>query len=324
MSSLAAPSLKSPPNTPEEAHSQRRLVRSGEVQLAVQTWGDPRQPAVVLVHGYPDSSEVWAAVAPQLARHFFVVTYDVRGAGASGEEPGRRAYALERLTADFTAVLDAVCPERRVHLVGHDWGSVQGWEFATSPALRDRIASFTSCSGPCLDHVGHWLRARLRRPTLRGVRELLVQGLRSWYVYFFHLPVLPSLLWRGVLGRAWPAALRHVEGLRVAPRATQARDGANGVNLYRANFLRRVASPGERVAQAPVQILVPLGDHYVSPSLSQGLARWVPELWRREVQGGHWLPLEQPDLFARCVSELVRHIEGGAESAGLRQARVAG
>jgi hypothetical protein len=38
-----------------------RTVQSGDVTLAVKTWGDPARPTVVLVHGYPDNSEVWHA-----------------------------------------------------------------------------------------------------------------------------------------------------------------------------------------------------------------------------------------------------------------------
>ena len=56
-------------------------VRSGDVELAVRRWGDPRRPTVVLVHGYPDSSEIWGPLAQLLSNEFHVVAYDVRGAG---------------------------------------------------------------------------------------------------------------------------------------------------------------------------------------------------------------------------------------------------
>ncbi len=65
-----------------------RTVQSGDVTLAVRTWGDPAHPTVVLVHGYPDNSEVWHAMAPQLARDYYVVAYDVRGAGRSSAPKG--------------------------------------------------------------------------------------------------------------------------------------------------------------------------------------------------------------------------------------------
>ncbi|MDF6666685.1 hypothetical protein NLQ22_25315, partial [Escherichia coli] len=49
-----------------------RTVQSARVSLAVKTWGNPAHPTVVLVHGYPDNSEVWHEMAPLLARDYYV------------------------------------------------------------------------------------------------------------------------------------------------------------------------------------------------------------------------------------------------------------
>ena len=132
---------------------QQRTVARGSVTLSVLEAGERSRPTIVLVHGYPDTKEVWAPVIERLATDFHVVAYDVRGAGASSAPRGPAAYRLERLASDFAAVCDAVAPGERVHLVGHDWGGVQGWEFVTSPRFEGRIASFTTISGPALGHV---------------------------------------------------------------------------------------------------------------------------------------------------------------------------
>lgn len=306
------------------AASRQFMVRGPDGELAVTTWGDVGLPVVVFVHGYPDNSSKWADVAQQLCADFHVVAYDVRGAGRSfTPRGGTRAYTLERLCADFQAVLAAVSPDRAVHLVAHDWGSIQAWEFATEPRLAGRLLSYTTASGPCLDHVGHWMRDRLRRPTPSNLWKLVKQLSQSWYIYLFHLPLLPELLWRGVLGRHWHRVLRVLESTHAAPREGQARDGANGVSLYRANMLPRLFNPRERHAHAPVQVLALMNDNYVNPALSESLGRWVPALWRREVQGGHWLSLKDPALFASLVREFISHIEGAPASAALQQARVA-
>lgn len=63
--------------------ARERRVRTGGVELCVAELGDPGQPTVVLVHGYPDSKEVWTQVAARLADRFHVVLYDVRGHGRS-------------------------------------------------------------------------------------------------------------------------------------------------------------------------------------------------------------------------------------------------
>ncbi|OJA47974.1 short chain dehydrogenase [Burkholderia ubonensis] len=296
-------------------------VASGDLTLAVRTWGDPARTPVVLLHGYPDNSSVWQRVAPLLARQHYVIAYDVRGAGLSGAPRRTADYRLAKLTDDFAAVIDALCPGRPIHLIAHDWGSIQGWECVTEPRLAGRIASYTSCSGPCLDHVGFWLRERLLRPTPASLARLGGQLVRSWYVVLFHLPFIPELSWRLWLGRAWPGLLSRVEKTRVAPRATQADDGARGVRLYRANFIRCLFTPRERYAHAPVQAIVPLGDKYVSPALSENLSRWAPQYYRREVAAGHWLPLTDPARFAGLAQQLIDAVERGAEPPALANAR---
>ena len=129
------------------------------LRLAVHRHGDDG-PVVVAVHGYPDDHRVWDGVAAALSHRFRVVTYDVRGAGASQAPAGREGYDLDLLAADLRAVVDAVSPDEPVHLLAHDWGAIQTWHAVTGTALEGRVASFTSISGPCLDHVGLFLRRR--------------------------------------------------------------------------------------------------------------------------------------------------------------------
>jgi pimeloyl-ACP methyl ester carboxylesterase len=283
------------------------FVRSGNVHLSVNEWPAPGKPVVVLVHGYPDNSSVWDRVVPLLVPHFHVVTYDVRGAGDSDKPTPIGAYQLTHLCEDFKAVIDAVSPNRPVHAVAHDWGSIQTWESVTEPALKGRMASYTSCSGPCLDHVGHWARERMGQPSRWG--SLLMQLLKSWYIYTFHLPFLPRWQWHLGLARAWPTLLRWLEGIQVPAHPGQASDGSYGVQLYRANMLPRLVMPRERYAHAPVQILVPTGDLFVSAALTENLGRWVPDLTRTTYPSGHWMPLSHPGAMADAVRQFVMRQE---------------
>ncbi|MEV5255596.1 SDR family oxidoreductase [Streptomyces werraensis] len=295
--------------------ARQRWVRTGGVELSVAELGDPERPAVVLVHGYPDSKEVWSRVAPRLAERFHVVAYDVRGHGGStAPRPLRGGFTLEKLTDDFLAVADAVSPHRPVHLVGHDWGSVQGWEFVTVPRARERILSFTSVSGPSLDHFGHWIKSRVSRPTPRRAGHLLGQGLRSWYVYALHTPVLPELAWRGPLGRRWPRMLERME--RVPgddyPTASLPSDAAHGAWLYRDNVRPRLGDPRpDAYAHVPVQLVTPLGDRFLSPRLHDGLEQWTPRLVRRTLSSGHWVPRSRPDQLATWIADFVTSVEDG-------------
>ncbi|MFE7775615.1 SDR family oxidoreductase [Streptomyces sp. NPDC057445] len=301
--------------------ARERWVRTGGIELCVAELGDETQPTVLLLHGYPDSKEVWSEVAARLAERFHVVLYDVRGHGRStAPMPLRGGFTLEKLTDDFLAVADAVSPDRPVHLVGHDWGSVQSWEFVTVKRTEGRIASFTSMSGPSLDHFGHWIKERMTRPTPRRVGQLLGQGAKSWYVYMLHTPVLPELAWRGPLGRQWPRILRRMERMQDGgyPTASLPSDAAHGAWLYRDNVRARLRRPrSDAYAHAPVQLITPTGDLFLSERLYDDVGRWAPQLVRRSLPAKHWVPRTRPDQLAAWITGFVTaHDIGPGGSAG--------
>lgn len=298
--------------------ARERWVRTGGVELCVAELGDATQPTVLLVHGYPDSKEVWTEVAERLAERWHVVLYDVRGHGRStAPTPLRGGFTLEKLTDDFLAVADAVSPDRPVHLVGHDWGSVQSWEFVTVKRTEGRIASFTSMSGPSLDHFGHWIKRRMTRPTPRGAGQLLGQGAKSWYVYMLHTPVLPELAWRGPLGKQWPKLLERLEKVPAGdyPTPSLPTDAAHGAWLYRDNVRARLRRPrADAFAHAPIQLITPTGDAFLSEHLYDGLERWAPQLVRRSLPAKHWVPRTRPDQLTAWINEFVTATEDGASA----------
>ena len=271
-------------------------VESEGARLAVHERGDRSAPTVVLVHGFPDTHRVWDGVAAELAGEFHVVAYDVRGAGASSAPRGLAAYRLPVLARDLLAVVAAVSPDAPAHVVGHDWGSIQAWEAVTTPGAP--IASFTSVSGPCLDHVGHLLR-RERGP--RHLRQLL----HSWYIAAFHVPVVAPLVWRHVVGPRWGDVLRRVEGVSADVQPTIVRDGVNGMALYRANFVPRLRSPRVRRTDVPVQLVQLSRDRYVTAAAVEDVERWATDVRRRELDAGHWAPVTHARALALLVAEHV-------------------
>lgn len=298
-----------------------KVSRDG-VDLAVRTWSSDKSPTVVLVHGYPDANHVWEKVAERLSRDFKVVAYDVRGAGNSSIPKDRAAYKLRQLRDDLHAVMDAVCPNEKVHLVGHDWGSIQTWESVTDPGAEQRIASYTTLSGPCLDHVGQWMKARLRE---QKIGTVLNQLAHSWYIGAFQLPVLAPTLWKVGLAKAWPQLLRRSENLHSETSATQQQDGIHGIELYRANMRPALLKPRERYTKVPVQLIVAREDNYVRPAMLEDLHLWTDRLWRRELDCGHWGPLLQhPDVTARWIREFIQHIDGAPASGPLQRSEVTG
>jgi len=303
-----------------------RRVRGHGVDLAVTELGDRMRPTVVLVHGFPDTSAVWAPVAHLLAAGgLHVVAYDVRGAGDSGAPDTQSGYALPVLTEDMAAVIAEVSPDAPVHLVGHDWGSIQGWEAVTSEVLAGRIASFTSISGPPLEHAALWARShRTRR--LSDLRLAVRQAAHSWYIALFHLPLLPELVTAGVrVGHAASAALRRWGRRADEPqsRSTRGEDFAHGLGLYRANVRQRLRDPTVRHTDTPVQLVVPMADRYVTPALLDGLENWSSLVWRRQSDAGHWIIRSHPDEVARWVREVIAFVEEGSESDELARSRVA-
>ncbi|GAA1928703.1 hypothetical protein GCM10009716_40600 [Streptomyces sodiiphilus] len=298
---------------------RERVVRSGEpgegVDLCVTEYGDRSRPTVLLLHGYPDSKEVWNEVAAALAGRFHVVCCDTRGCGRSTPPPVLRGgFTLDRLTGDFLAVADAVSPDAPVHVVGHDWGSVQGWELATSDRTRGRIASFTSMSGPSLDHFGLWIRERLARPRPRGLAQVLGQGVRSWYIGVLRTPRLPELAWHGPLRKLWPALLRRMEKLPADgyPTASLPRDAAHGAWLYRDNMPRLRRPRTDAFAHVPVQLIVPTGDFFLSEGLYEDIGRWVPHLEYRRLPARHWMVRTHPLRTAAWIAEFVTAREAAA------------
>lgn len=310
--------------TKDNLLKSKKIVHSNDVDLSVTCYGEPYDPTIILVHGYPDSSSVWQPMIDHLKHRFHVVTYDVRGCGESTEPAWLWDYSLKRLSEDLQEVMRAVCPTQPVHIVAHDWGSIQSWESVTNHRLQARIASFTSISGPCLDYVGHWMRSGLASGELKRMRSVGNQLLHSWYVAAFQLPILAPSIWKLGLSKRWHKLLSKLEGLSGEEQSpTQLRDGVNGINLYRANMLGRVGvSPNPKSTQVPVQLLIPLKDNYVSPQMARSCEPFVENLWCREIDAPHWVVKSEAEWVANCVAEFVEFAETGRQTPSLAKAKV--
>lgn len=289
-----------------------RVTSADGTGLAVYTQGDADRPVVVAVHGYPDNHGVWDGVAAILAEQYRVVTYDVRGAGQSDKPAQRSAYLMARLVEDLAAVLDAVSPTRPVHLLAHDWGSIQSWAAVCDERFASRIASYTSISGPSLDHAGVWMRD-LRRHPVAGARQLL----DSYYIGLFQLPGLPEAAWRsGALDRLMAGMSRLGRSSRATgtkPPRSEA-DKINGLELYRANMRRHLRAPQPGRTDIPVQVLAPRSDIFVSTALQTQAPRpYASNLRTAQLVGGHWVVSDRPDVIAHRTRDFIEEIEAARE-----------
>ncbi|MEU7141051.1 SDR family oxidoreductase [Nocardia sp. NPDC046473] len=311
---------------PPELVAAERTVRSGEFELAVYEYGDPTAETVVLVHGWPDTNHLWDKVVPLLAQRFHVVSYDTRGHGRSTRTRRTEDFRLDALAGDFFAVVDAVSPDRPVHVLAHDWGSVQVWEAVCEPRAAAQVASFTSVSGPNLDHIANWMRNRLSRPTPRNIWQPLTQTLSSAYTFFFMTPGLPRAVF-GLLGteRRWQrvvSIMNETPPANVTLGPTFRQDMVDGLLIYRANIVQRLLSPRDRHTEVPVQLIVAGRDVAVRPAGYDDERKWVQRLWRRDVPAGHWMPFSHPELLATATTELIDTVNGGTAPRGLRRAEV--
>jgi NAD(P)-dependent dehydrogenase (short-subunit alcohol dehydrogenase family)/pimeloyl-ACP methyl ester carboxylesterase len=299
------------------APTRRTVTASDGVALAVYAYTeiDPHRPTVLAIHGYPDNHHLWDGVAEHLGDRYNIIAYDVRGAGESARPNKRSDYRFAQLISDIGNVIDSL-GVGRVHLLAHDWGSIQAWAAVTDDAVMAKVASLTSISGPHLSYAGKFLRSA-RGP--RGLVDVIRQFLASGYIWFFLTPGLPELLVRAGVG------IKLIEAVgRIGNSSTQNRRGdpirstgdyVNGLNLYRANMPGPFLAPGAQLphTSVPVQVLAPRMDLFVTPALQRFTgsiplgSRVVP------IEGGHWVVTARPDVIARLAGEWIdRHIDGAA------------
>jgi pimeloyl-ACP methyl ester carboxylesterase len=150
-------------------------------------------PLVLLLHGFPEFWGSWRHQIPALAdAGFRVLAPDLRGYNLSSKPAGVESYRVAELVGDVVGLIRHA-GEERATVVGHDWGGAIAW--ATAMRRGERIHRLIILNAP---HPAAYLR-ELRRPG---------QLLRSWYVFFFQLPLLPECLVRArdyALGGDGPA-----------------------------------------------------------------------------------------------------------------------
>ncbi|WP_123028117.1 SDR family oxidoreductase [Mycolicibacterium stellerae] len=304
---------------------ERFVDSTGGVRIATYEQGNPDGPTLVMAHGWPDSHVLWDGVVSRLADRFRIIRYDSRGVGKSSVPKPVSAYRIARLADDLGAVIAAVSPGEPVHLLGHDWGSVAAWEYLGRPGACDRVASFTSASGPGIAHYGGYIFDSLKRPYRpvqfgRAVDRLL----RLAYWYPFAAPVVAPAVFKRLMRRSANKLLTdRVPADQRYRSETACVDLVNSLKIYRALAVSPPTEfPADRYVSVPVQLIVGAKDPVVRPHGFDDLSRWVPRLWRRDINAGHWSPMSHPQVLAVGVAELVDFLEGKPASRALLRAQV--
>jgi pimeloyl-ACP methyl ester carboxylesterase len=268
--------------------------RRGDLVFDVRDEGPADGPVVVLLHGFPQHNDSWAAVTARLtAQGYRCLAPNQRGYSPGARPRRRRDYRMPELVADVGALIDA-SGASKVHLVGHDWGAAVAWGVAAE--MPERLATLTPVSVP---HPAAFLKAI---PTSR-------QGLASWYMYFFQLPYLPEfLLSRGGGAVAKKSLLRIGQSPQAAERdaAAMLQPGAltAGLNWYRAMPLTDFRRTGGKIT-VPTMYVWSDGDAALLAKAAYETERYVTGDYRFEVMSGvsHWIPEERSQELAALLLE---------------------
>lgn len=285
---------------------ERRHVNGIDLNCVIAGHG----PLVVLLHGFPEFSYSWRYQLPALAAAGFrVVAPDMRGYNLSSKPRRVKDYALATLIEDVVQLVHAF-DEERAHIVGHDWGGAIAWSLARQRPDVVRTLQVLNCPHPRL----------FTQHLLTNPRQLL----RSWYIFFFQLPLLPELALRAdtyrALARSIPKTAVHPERWSEADieayRQAAAQPGAlrAAINYYRAAARpqgQRLLAASDPVVRVPVQLIWGEQDFALGKELNDGLERYVPDLRVHFIpDASHWIQQDVPERVNALMLAFLRNNVG--------------
>ena len=272
-----------------------RRLPTATLDFAIDEAGTGPDIALCL-HGFPEDRFSWRHQLPFLAdRGWHAVAPDLRGYGGTTRPKGRAAYRLDHLVADVAAMFDALeaetGPGGRRLLIAHDWGALIAWQFAIQQTRR--------LDGLIIMNVPH--PAVFQHVIRRSPRQIA----RSWYVFFFQIPVLPELLLRArgaaAIGRAFsdmavdktafpPSVLDHYQQAAAQPGALTAM-----INYYRANLGVLGSAAPSPMIHTPVLMVWGEQDTALGLELTEGYGPYVANFTLNRLPGvSHWVQQEAP------------------------------
>ncbi|MCP3730522.1 alpha/beta hydrolase [Sphingomonas sp. MG17] len=276
----------------------QRIALPTGVELDVATAGDPAAPAILLLHGFPESHRTWRHQIPALAKRFFVIAPDQRGFARSSKPAGVEHYTPDKPVADLLALATHFGKDRFT-LVGHDWGGAIAWMAALQHP--DRIERLIIVNAP--------------HPFVfqKSLYDDMAQRAASQYIRAFRNPGLEAHIDRIGLGAFFDTSFAsHADPALLAPERDAYLDewGQPGamtamLNWYRASavVVPAMDETPERPAfldapfpplKMPVLVIWGMGDTALLPVQLDGLRALVPDLTVVKVEAGHFVPWEKP------------------------------
>ena len=283
-----------------EASWHHDTIHTNGIKLHYVTQGEG--PLMLMLHGFPEFWYSWRHQIPEFARDHKVVALDLRGYNDSDKPEAKSAYVMAEFIKDIKGVIEGLGYDRCV-LVGHDWGGAIAWSFAYAyPALLDRLIVLN------LPHPAKFAEG-LRTPQ---------QLLRSAYIFFFQIPVLPELLIQLNDFQALEAAFKGMavdkttfsnDDIEAYKNAFAKRDALTAtLNYYRNMFAQGLTTSDWGILTVPTLLIWGEADAALGKELTYGTEKYVQDFRIRYIPNcSHWVQQEQPQL----VNQLMRDFLDG-------------
>ena len=286
----------------------QRIELPTGVELDVATAGDPAAPAIVLLHGFPESHRTWRHQIPALARTHFVIAPDQRGFARSSKPEGVENYAPDKTVGDLLALASHFGKDRFT-LVGHDWGGAIAWMAALPHPHRVERLIIVNAPHPFVFQ--------------KSLFDDMEQRAASQYVRAFRNPALDAqIAAMGVETFFDTTFARHTDPVLVAPERAAYIDewsqpGAMTamLNWYRASAILVPAmdETPERPPfldgpfpplQMPVLVIWGMGDKALLPVQLDGLDALVPDLTVVKIEdASHFVHWEKPEAVTEAIRD---------------------
>jgi pimeloyl-ACP methyl ester carboxylesterase len=261
-------------------------IEGNGLAFEVSVDGPDHAPAVLLLHGFPQSSHCWRLVRPHLDG-FRTIAPDQRG-----YSPGTEAdsYAMPELVKDALGILDALGIDK-AHVVGHDWGAAVAWQLTSRHP--DRVRTLTAVSVPHPQAFVHALRTDDDQRT------------RSQYMRDFSEPGYAATLladdgkrFREMFGPTPGVDVDHMLRMAKQPGALDA-----WLQWYADQRLEHsITAPKVTV---PTLHVWSDQDPALGRAGTEATAAWVDAPYRLEVLEGisHWIPEQAADRLGPLIRE---------------------
>lgn len=249
-------------------------------------------PAVLLLHGFPDTWYMWRnQITALVDAGYRIIAPDMRGFGETDKPEEIEAYELQHLVSDVVGIMDHFKIERS-HIISHDWGANVAWAVSSHHSERVQSLSVLASGFPKYDR------------TIAGYEK-------SWYVYFFQFEHVAEEAFKRndwQLFRDW--ALHHSEIENWIKNLSQPGALRGSMNWYRANYnpAKNFQMPMEiNAVDVPVLGLFGIHDPYLEERRMKGSSQYVNGSWQYEsFDAGHWLHLDKPNQVNQMLLQFLK------------------